>query len=81
MSDPLTEAMMTTETNRLREKLKVKKPRDMGDEIDDEPNPVDDPFPRTGTKAEQEQWRRREENRKRPGVTIRDPLVEAMKGQ
>lgn len=52
------------------------------DEVDDEPAASADPFPRNGTKAEQERWRRRDENRKKSGTKIvADPLERAMKGQ
>lgn len=52
------------------------------DDENDEPAASADPFPRNGTKAAQEQWRRREENRKKSGTKIvADPLERAMKGQ
>jgi hypothetical protein len=52
------------------------------DEVEDEPAASADPFPRNGTKPEQERWRRREENRKKSGTKIiPDPLERAMKGQ
>lgn len=57
----------------------MKKPmsmtRDMGEE-NDEPLAVDDAFPREGSMKDQQMWRRREENRKRPGTRILPPMSE-----
>lgn len=79
MSDPMKNTIMTPLSDSARRegmRWRKKNGSDMGG--DDEPSPESDPFPRDGTKAEQEQWRRREENRKKRGMKIVDPLRDAM---